>query len=181
MIFYKKIHFKLSLTNMYDLININGFIILTPQEFNNDWKSTLAEKTKKKYLGCTNSYGYIIKITKISNDIETIFDSNSVSIRCNITFEVKRIKPEKNKKLNCNVNMIFNHGIFAEIDDKIKILIPDHTLKTDGYQFDKTDNVYNGNNTTIKKHDKIVIEIIDIRYNNNKYDCIGKLSNLNNI
>ena len=33
---------------MYDLININGFIILTPQEFNNDWKSTLAEKTKKK-------------------------------------------------------------------------------------------------------------------------------------
>ena len=47
---------------MYDLININGFIILTPQEFNNDWKSTLAEK--KKYLGCTNSYGYIIKITK---------------------------------------------------------------------------------------------------------------------
>ena len=76
--------------------------------------------------------------------------------------------------------MIFNHGIFAEIDDKIKILIPDHTLKTDGYQFDKTDNVYNGNNTTIKKQDKILIEIIDIVYNN-KYDCIGKLSNLNSI
>ena len=45
--------------------------------------------------------------------------------------------------------MIFNHGIFIEIDDKIKILIPDH-VKTDGYQFDKTDNVYNGNTQPLK-------------------------------
>jgi len=160
---------------MHDELVIEGCVILQPDEFNNNWKNIIVDKIKSKYLGCTEKYGYIIDILQISNEIDTKLDCNTTMITCNIIIKVSRIKPEKHKVLSCKVQMIFNNGIFAQIDDKIKILVPNDTLENGNYIFQKTINKYYNNNTkqTISKDDTIKVMITDLQYSKNKYNCIG--------
>ena len=162
---------------MHDELVIEGCVVLQPDEFNNNWKNTIVDKVKSKYLGCTEKYGYIIDILQISNEIDTKLDSNTTMITCNIIIKVLRIKPEKHKVISCKVQMIFNNGIFAQIDDKIKILVPNDVLKIDNYMFQKTTNKYYNNNTkqTISKNDVINVMITDLQYSKNKYNCIGNM------
>ena len=162
---------------MHDELVIEGCVVLQPAEFNNNWKNTIVDKVKSKYLGCTEKYGYIIDILQISNEIDTKLDSNTTMITCNIIIKVLRIKPEKHKVISCKVQMIFNNGIFAQIDDKIKILVPNDVLKIDNYMFQKTTNKYYNNDTkqTISKNDVINVMITDLQYSKNKYNCIGNM------
>ena len=73
---------------------------------------------------CTVEYGYIIKIIRIV-DIgdNTIGTANSLVI-FNVTYEAEILKPEIGQILTGTVCMIFQHGIFVNIQDKMKILIP---------------------------------------------------------
>ena len=162
---------------MHDELVIEGCVVLQPAEFNNNWKNTIVDKVKSKYLGCTEKYGYIIDILQISNQIDTKLDSNTTMITCNIIIKVLRIKPEKHKIITCKVQMIFNNGIFAQIDDKIKILVPNDVLEIDNYMFQKTTNKYYNNDTkqTISKNDLINVMITDLQYSKNKYNCIGNM------
>lgn len=164
---------------MYENLIIDSFVTLEPNEFDNNWKNKIAEKIKQKYLGCTNKYGYIVEVLQIENNIDTVFDDNSVAIKCNTKIRIKRINPIIGKQLECTINMIFGHGIFAQIDDKIKILVPHNTLVQKGYNFNKMTNEYTkGTGTTtesIVKLQKIKIEITDVKYSKNMYNCIGKL------
>ena len=92
----------------------------------------------------------------------------------NLFFKVncttKMLLPTIGKKINCNVDMIFQHGIFAGFEN-LKVLVPVSMLNKWEYE----ENVFKKNQQTIKVGDNILIEITEIRYENCKYSCIGKL------
>ena len=84
----------------------------------------IEQKIRNKYIICNKEYGCVNNILKIHNNYVTHVERNSGLIKLYIKFLAKRILPSVGKKLTCVVHMIFNHGIFAQIEQNIKILIP---------------------------------------------------------
>ena len=134
----------------------------------------LSKITEFTYGNCTKEYGYIIKIIKI-NDIITheISRANGDNI-FNVSFEVQILKPEKDLEIEGTVCMIYKDGIFINILDKQKMLIPKSNL-TD-YIFDTELKLYKDKKgKTIKMNDNIKAIITAVSYSNQKYSCFGSI------
>ena len=170
---------------MYDKIIIAGFVIITPNELNQNLQEILYTKLTKSYTTCSREHGCVRAIDKIDTNFTSEIEADTSNIRINIKFLVERILPEVGKKINCTVHMIFNHGIFAQIGENIKILIPATSINgqyyaqgTDGYPDMPVYEIKSkktSKNSTVTKNSTIAIEITDVKYNKNRYNCIGKL------
>ena len=116
---------------------------------------------------CTKDYGYILvvnKIIKIINNEDTIFT---------LLFDADTLKPETGSKLSGNVCMIFKDGIFVNISNRQKVLIPSVTLKD--YSYDEISVKYINDNRTIKEGDIIDVLITGCKFNKKGFICIGSL------
>ena len=115
---------------MFDRILIDGIVIIYPYELDQNINDIIIKKLASKYIVCNKKYGCVTKINKIHNQYKTYIERNTSNIKVHIKFMVERILPRIGKRLNCKVHMIFNHGIFAQIDQHIKILIPIASIKS---------------------------------------------------
>jgi len=170
---------------MGDKILIDGHVILNPNELNNEIWDMLEQKIKEKYILCNHEYGYITKLCKIHNHYTSYIERNSGNVKMSVRFLAERILPVIGKQLVCTVHMIFNHGIFAQVGDNIKILIPTASIKNGSYTVIDGDDcskhsvfkISDSNETRfITVDDTIKITISDVKYNKNRYNCIGQLS-----
>lgn len=155
-------------------ITLSGEVVLHPEQMKEEWQKNIIDQIHKKYIKCDKVNGYICEITRISPDMEMILDTNTANIRCSIKFQAKRILPRIGLIIKCKISMIFQHGIFASINEGIKILIPQNTL--DKYTFDQTKQILTKGVQKIEKHDEISVEITETKYSKHCYNCIGKLS-----
>jgi DNA-directed RNA polymerase subunit E'/Rpb7 len=199
---------------MTNRILIDGIVVIYPHELNEDMNNLIIEKLNAKYIVCNKQYGCITNISKIHNEYKTYIERNTGNIRVHVKFMADRILPIIGKLLKCTVHMIFNHGIFAQIDQHIKILIPIASIKngkfiqntqngsvfeikqnkqikaaestdseTTASDSDSTasdsDSTASDSDSTdtriIKNGDIIKIKITDVKYNKNRYNCIGEL------
>ena len=88
---------------------------------------------------CNKEHGYILKINKIIKIKENNITSNG-ELEFLLDFEADTLYPEKDKIFEGNVCMIFSAGIFVNIKDIFKILIPLNELKN--YVYDNTENKF---------------------------------------
>ena len=164
---------------MTDKILINGYIVLHPHELEQNIDNKIIEKINKKYIICNREYGCIMKLDKVHHKYKTSIDRNTGNIKIDVKFTVTRILPQYGKELVCNVHMIFNHGIFAQIGDHIKILVPVDSIKNGKFiQTDGVFEIHDSNDAqpiTIARGDVIKIKINEIKYSKNRYNCIGEL------
>lgn len=165
---------------MANNILINGTIQFTPNEIEEDIYPKILDKINKKYIKCNMEHGYVLKIQKIDKKFSVKINNNTSNIIFYIKFIAQRILPEVDKILTCKVQAIFNHGIFAQIEDKIKIIIPIASLSKFSYIKDGNETfpdtpIFYSEKRTIHKDMYIKIQIIDVKYAKNRYNCIGKL------
>lgn len=146
-------------------------IYLEPKYLDSNIMKHLLKKIQKTTSNeCTKEYGHILTINKvigISANVDTIFT---------VKFEATTLKPEPGKIFDAVVCMIYKDGIFVNIAEKQKMLIPAVTL-TD-YKFHEEDNVYKNATTkkTIAVDDKIRIKITATKYGNQNFSCVGSLA-----
>jgi DNA-directed RNA polymerase subunit E'/Rpb7 len=114
---------------MTENILVNGTVILNPQELHNNIQEIIHSKIYKKYIGCSKEFGYITSISKIHHTFQIDVDRNTANVKIFIPFLVERLLPKIGTKIKATVHMIFTHGIFAQIGDSIKILVPTDTIK----------------------------------------------------
>jgi DNA-directed RNA polymerase subunit E'/Rpb7 len=125
---------------------------------------------------CTQDFGYILKINRIVDILNhTIGRTNNDNI-FNIKFEADIFKPQKNMKVSGIVCMIYKDGIFINIINKQKILIPTSNLKE--YDFIEKSNIYQHKNTKniITIGDNIECIINAVGYINKSYSCFGEIN-----
>jgi DNA-directed RNA polymerase subunit E'/Rpb7 len=171
---------------MGDKILIDGYVILNPAELNEEIWSTLEQKIEEKYILCNHEYGYITKLCKIHNSYTSNIERNSGNVKISVRFLAERILPTIGKQLVCTVHMIFNQGIFAQVGENIKILIPTASIKNGKYTVIDGDDDYSKHSVfkisepdrtrIIAVDDVIKITINEVKYNKNRYNCIGQLS-----
>ena len=121
---------------------------------------------------CDKEYGYISKVGK---DIK-ILPNNIVStagpnVFFRVLVDITALKPEQGHRYTARVCQVLPIGLFVEVENKLRILI---TLKNMvGYVFDK--GVFKKGNSTIALNDTVKVVIDVIRYEDQKFSCLGKL------
>ena len=157
------------------LIHIKQKVSIHSKYLDHNIKTHLLNKLKETFIGkCTFEYGYIIGINKIIKVGEnSIAPANSLVI-FDLIYEAEVLKPEIGQVLSGKVCMVFQHGIFVEIQDKMKVLIPVTSIPS--YRFEENRYV-NDNDDEISLGNELLIVIVMIKYEKKAFNCIGKIQN----
>jgi DNA-directed RNA polymerase subunit E'/Rpb7 len=124
---------------------------------------------------CNQEHGYIVKIYDKIKIIDNKISPASLGIFFNVKFGIKAIKPEVNGVYKGVICMCFGQGIFVEIFEKVKALIPADKLGL--FKWDKMSNTFKNGDKSLKCKDEVEIEINMIRYEKSHFNCIGSLKN----
>ena len=88
-------------------------------------------------------------------------------------FEAETLKPDVGNVLEGTVCMLYKDGIFTQVSEKQKMLIPNLLIK--GYTYDETSQTYSNGKNKIKEGDKIKAVVTASQYNKKNFSCIGCL------
>ncbi len=132
--------------------------------------SKLCETTKDN---CDKENGHILKINK-NIKIDDIFSSSvNGDIIVIVLFEAVILKPEIGKIFDGQICMIFSNGIFVNISNKQKVLIPLSYL-TD-FTYNEKDKIFYNDNKILKLNDNIKVIIEGVKYAKNSFNCFGRV------
>jgi hypothetical protein len=139
-----------------------------------DINKYILEKIKDSVIGsCTSEYGYILDIKKLIR----IKDNYISNVNCDnifiVEFEAETLKPEIGKTFEGEVCMIFPGGIFLNIKNKQKILIPVLSLKD--YKFNPSTKTFKSKEKTIQEGSVLKVIITGVKYSKQTFSCFGTL------
>jgi DNA-directed RNA polymerase subunit E'/Rpb7 len=148
-------------------------ICLEPEFLNSKLKQNIFDKLKKSTMNeCSKEFGYILNIVRLVKIIDNYVSNASSEIVFEVMFEIETLKPEIGKVFTGDVCMVFVGGIFLNIKNKIKVLIPITTMKE--YKFDQALKIFKKDKTVIKQGDILNVKITGIKYSKKNYSCFGK-------
>lgn len=147
---------------------------------NKNLKLEILNKLKSSIdCDCTEEYGYILRIVekKDINKTINVIDNYISNVNAEnifiVEYEAEVLKPEIDKTFNDKICMIFNGGIFVNVNNKFKILIPISYLKD--YEYDNTNKIFKKDKKTYKEGDSIDVMITGLKYSKKKFSCFGKI------
>lgn len=138
---------------------------------NENIESIIFQKIKSMESSCTFENGYVINVY---DDMKIL--NNTVSpdgIFVNVQFSFKTFKPVVNQIYEADVKIIFFQYLLASILGKTDVLIDSNNMKN--YKFNKATNSFVNPDSEIKVGSKIKVKITMIRFQNQKFGCIGTL------
>ena len=149
-------------------------ICIEHDKLNKDVCSSIFEKIKEITNNeCTKEYGYILgvkRLVKIKDNYISNVNCDNIFI---VLFEAYTLKPEVGKKFKGKVCMLFNGGIFLNIENKQKVLIPVSSLKN--YNFDAPKKIFENGDKKISVDDEINVEITGTKYSKQSFSCFGNI------
>ena len=150
-------------------------ITIEPEFLYYDLKAKLFDKVKTVYENeCTQENGYILKVNKIVNIKDNYISNVNSSIIFILDIDVDVLRPDINSIYVDKVSMIFGGGLFINIKNKIKVLIPMSSLTN--YKFDTaTKSFIKNDKTVVKENDEIKVKITGIKYSKKNFNCFGEL------
>jgi DNA-directed RNA polymerase subunit E'/Rpb7 len=122
---------------------------------------------------CTKEYGYIIKVIKLMKIVDNYISNVNSELVFIVEFQAETLKPEVNSIFEDEIFLVLRGGIFFDISNKFKVLIPPNSLTS--YTFDAESKSYENKTEKLVKGVKCKIKITGIRYINKKFDCFGEL------
>src|SRR6056300_111714 len=126
------------------LSTIERRVYINPKYLNSDINKHIFDEVSRTSLNeCTKKYGHILSIKHIIDIVnieDTIFK---------VKFEAETLKPEPKNIFTGVVCMVYKDGIFVNICNKQKMLIPSLTIK--GYVFDEVKSEYVNGKKRIKE------------------------------
>ena len=143
-------------------------VYLEPKFLDSNIMEHLLKRCSEISVGeCTKEYGHVlsvIKIVKVLGNEDTIFT---------VEFEAETLKPTVGDTLSGKVCMLYKDGIFVQVSEKQKMLIPVVSLK--GYTYDDASHTYSSGNKKIREGDNIQAIVTASQYSKQNFSCIGSL------
>lgn len=151
------------------IVNINKRVYLEPKFLNENIMVHLLDKITEISVGqCTKENGHVLKVNRI---VEVLGNEDTIF---NVIFEAETLKPTVGDKFSGTVCMIYKDGIFAQISEKQKMLIPAISIK--GYTYDESSQTYLNGKKKIKVGDTIDAIVTASQYSKQNFSCIGCLA-----
>ena len=161
---------------MSSTIVIQRKICLEPEYLDKNIKTHLLNKLISSFTNeCNKEHGYILKVNRIVDIKDNYISSNCEHIFI-LNVEIETLKPEIDKELVGTICMIFSGGIFLNVKNKLKVLVPITTLSE--YTFDQANNCFinkDDENKIIKQGDELKVLISGMKYSKQNFSCFGKL------
>lgn len=153
---------------------ISTIVAINPCYLDSNIRYHILTKLKNQNEGvCTFDNGHIIAVNRIIEIGENKISSASSYINFDIKYEITFLKPKIDNTYNGKVCMIIDNGIFVDIENKLKVLIPSSSLKN--FTYSVSDNTFSKDNIMLCVDDSIKVIITAIKYDNNIFRCIGKI------
>lgn len=158
---------------MYERTTKKDVVYLKPEKLTSNYKQNILEEyislNKNK---CSESEGYISSIDSIVSIEDNMISNGSSYISFTVNFDMMFFKPKVNTEYSSKVCMIFVNGIFVNIEDKFKVLIPNDVID---YKYDRENNIYKNETTghIINLNDTIKVLLTDLKYVNKNFIGIG--------
>lgn len=160
---------------MTSLINLQKKITIESQYLDSNIKENILKKIKNITNNeCSKEYGYYLNIIKINNILDNYISSNCENIFI-VEFQAEILKPEINKKYEGKVCMLFGGGIFLNVLNRLKILIPLSTITDYEYNQIKNNFTNKKNGKVINLNDDLKVIISGTKYSKQNFSCFGKL------
>ena len=160
---------------VHQTTSITTKVFLNPEELDSNIKFCLQKKIVDIYENkCSEDYGYIIKIKNIEKIIDTNISPTNSYIFFTVKVNITCLKPDISESYESVVCVIFNKGIFTEIENKLKVLIPIDRIKN--YKLNEDLTVCTTNGVDIKKGSILKVKIYDYKYSNGNFNCLGCIS-----
>jgi len=156
------------------IVTIKHKVSIEAKYLDNNIEEHLLNKIKTRVVGkCYIDHGYILNVTKIINIGNNTISSVNSFVVFDVTYEADVLKPEIGDIYSGSVCMIFQHGIFVDVKNKLKVLVPIKSMKT--YVFEDDFFVNKKENSKISISSELSIRIIMIKYEKKEFSCIGEL------
>jgi DNA-directed RNA polymerase subunit E'/Rpb7 len=153
-------------------------VCIEPEFLNRSYVKRIHEKLKSKCgKQCDMENGYIISIKKLLRIKDNYISNVSCELIFVVVYEAEILKPEIDKLFSDKVCMIFSGGIFLNICDKFKVLLPHNSLKN--YTFDASTKTFVNESSpsdVIKEGSIISVKITGLKYQKNNFSCFGELA-----
>ena len=133
----------------------------------------LLEKTKTMMEGtCSKENGYIIEVKEIEEIIDNIIAPATSTVFFTVKYRANILKPVIGEVVKGKICMIFQYGIFVDIMNIMKILIPATSMDN----FEYNNNEYDDNKgNVLSKGKEVSIKIISFKYEDKQFSCIGDI------
>lgn len=158
-------------------IIIQKQVCIEPRFMDSDIMNHITNELSKTCLSeCNKDYGYIIKINRIVKVLDNYINMDS-NIIFDIKFEATCLIPKPEKTFSGKVCMVYGDGIFVDVMQKMKILVPKNLLV--GYTFNKETKCFVKDDNPVEKitdGKQVKIKITASQYNNQRFSVFGILS-----
>ena len=149
-------------------------ICLESKYLDKNLRKSILDKAKTCFKNdCSKEYGYILNVNKIVKIKDNYISNVNSDVIFIIDIDVDTLKPEINDILSDKVSMIFSGGLFINIKDRIKVLIPVNSLS--GYTFEQSTKRFIKDKNIIKENDIVKVKISGVKYSNKNFSCFGEL------
>jgi DNA-directed RNA polymerase subunit E'/Rpb7 len=128
---------------------------------------------------CVKKYGYVLEIQSLSSVNGNIISSGTSRANFDVSFNALTLKPEKGSEFEGTVCMCLESGVLVQIQNVMRVLIPDQQLELLGFTFDNVAKIFarsvNGKVSTVEAGMLVNVKITQIKYEKRQFHCIGKL------
>ena len=150
-------------------------ICLDAQYLDANYKDVLLAKMREETgCECTEKYGHITSVKRIVKIVDNYVSNVNCDVIFLVRFEVITLKPEVGDVMVGDVCMVFEGGIFLDIDNRQKVLISADSLGDD-YVYKHHDKEFVMKDHAICIGDRLKFEILGSRYKTNTFSCFGRL------
>lgn len=157
-------------------MKVSEKICIEPRFFSQNLKEKITEKLNGKLCNnCNQKYGYITSIHDLEIVDNEILDDGQVAFE--VHFLVDTVKPSPGDMFEGKVCMLFDNGVFINVQDKFNVLIPINVLE--GYKYDKMNNCFKSNKKkgkSICENDTLSVKINNVQFSDQKFSCLGELT-----
>ena len=161
---------------MVTILTIEKKLCLQPEFFDKNIQTHIFNKLKQDLENtCSKEYGYILEVNKVLKIKDNYISSNCENIFV-VDLQFTTLKPEIDKEFSGVICMIFSGGVFINIKNKLKVLVPESCILD--YKFNQYKNIFiniTDETITIKQGDIVNVIISGIKYSKKNFSCFGRI------
>lgn len=152
-------------------------ICLDPEYLSRDYNKHLFEKVNLLAKSeCSMENGYVLSVKRIVKIKDNYISNVSCELIFVVLYEAEVLKPDIDSVFNDKVCMIFNGGVFLNVRDKFKVLIPTSSLEDHSFDAATKTFVHDRNKEiSIAVGDTLKVKITGMKYQKKNFSCFGEM------
>ena len=163
--------------SIFSYHHLRSALSIYSYQLHEKWKEEIVTTLSSILIGhCEKEIGYICEIIIPSVQILSQSIIEEGMTRFLFKFQVKALLPFSGCRLEATIDMVTSYGLFLVYHQYLRIMIPLHLLEPQ-YTFRKlfSSNVFfhSAGKQCFQVHDKINIEIVECRFEEDHFYCIA--------